>query len=71
MTASELEEDEINSWKKKIIGSWIFAIPIAILMLSERLMGIEFIPENLMIPLNFFWDFQLYLYLDLRQLEED
>ncbi len=38
-----LEDAEINSWKKKLIWSWIFAVPIAFLMLSERLFGFALI----------------------------
>ncbi len=38
-----LEDAEINSWKKKLIWSWIFAVPIAFLMLSERLFGFSLI----------------------------
>jgi len=34
-----VEDSEIVSWKKKLIWSWIFTIPIAVLMLSERLFG--------------------------------
>ncbi|MEK6907534.1 MAG: copper-translocating P-type ATPase, partial [Nanoarchaeota archaeon] len=37
------EDKEIKSWKIKLIWSWIFTIPIAILMLSERLFGFAFI----------------------------
>ena len=37
---------EIKSWKKKLIFSWFFAIPIAIIMLSERLLGFAIFPEG-------------------------
>src|SRR3989338_8650774 len=33
------EEDEIKSWKRKLFWSWLLTIPIAVLMLSERLFG--------------------------------
>ena len=36
-----IEDEEIRDWKKKLLGSWIFAIPIAFLMISERLFGLE------------------------------
>ena len=39
-----VEDEEILDWKKKLLGSWIFAIPIAILMLSERIFGFEIVP---------------------------
>ena len=36
-----VEDEEIRDWWKKVMGSWAFAIPIAFLMLSERLFGLE------------------------------
>ena len=42
------EEKEIKSWKTKMILAWIFTIPIAILMLSERLLGMSILPESIM-----------------------
>ena len=36
----EVEDSEIVSWKRKLTWSWVLTIPIAILMLSERLFGI-------------------------------
>ena len=38
-----VEDAEIKSWKKKLVLSWIFTIPIAFLMLSERLFGFTLI----------------------------
>ena len=32
------EDAEIISWKRKLIWSWLLAIPIAVVMLSERLL---------------------------------
>ncbi len=46
-----IEEREMKSWKRKLIGSGVFAVPIAILMMSGRLFGIELIPEGWMVPL--------------------
>ncbi len=43
-----IEEKEMNSWKKKMLISWIFIIPILFLMLSERVLGMIIIEENLM-----------------------
>ena len=43
-----IEEKEMNSWKKKMLISWIFIIPIIFLMLSERVFGIKIIEDNLM-----------------------
>ncbi len=45
-----VEEMELNSWRKKMLLSWIFTTPIAFLMLSGRLSGIEILPEEFMIP---------------------
>jgi P-type Cu+ transporter len=42
-----VEEKEMNSWKKKMLVSWIFVVPIAIFMLSERIFGLTFFNENL------------------------
>ncbi|MBS3083823.1 cation-translocating P-type ATPase [Candidatus Pacearchaeota archaeon] len=33
------EDNEIASWKRKLFWSWLLTIPIAVLMLSERLFG--------------------------------
>ena len=44
-----LEDAEIKSWNRKTIWSWIFAIPIAILMLSERILGISLVPESYLV----------------------
>src|SRR3989338_11374301 len=36
-----VEDTEIQDWKRKLILSWIFTIPLAVLMLTERLFGLE------------------------------
>ena len=54
-----VEDIEIKSWKKKMIGSWIFAIPIAFLMISERIFGFSF---NSSIPRLFFVEIRMKLY---------
>src|SRR3989344_6565235 len=38
-----VEDTEITSWKKKLIGSWLLTIPIAIMMLAERLFNLPLI----------------------------
>ena len=38
---TNIEDIEINSWKKKMIWSWIFTIPIAIVMLFDRIFGLS------------------------------
>jgi len=42
------EEHEIKKWKRKTFLAWLFTIPIAILMFSERLFGIEIIKQPTM-----------------------
>ncbi len=46
-----LEEKEISNWKKKLVGAWIFAVPIAILMLLMRVFGLELLNEKYMVAL--------------------
>ncbi len=41
-----IEEREINSWKKRLIGSWIFTIPIVFVMYFGMLFGIELFSMN-------------------------
>jgi len=45
-----VEDIEIKSWKRKLVGAWIFTIPVAVLMLSSRF-GFEILPEKYMIPI--------------------
>src|SRR3989344_6660080 len=42
------EDIELNNWRKKLIGVWIFSVPIAFLMLFSRLFKLTFISESLM-----------------------
>ncbi|MEK6917654.1 MAG: copper-translocating P-type ATPase [Nanoarchaeota archaeon] len=43
------EDSEIKDWKKKLVGSWIFATPIAILMILMRFFDIFIINEQISI----------------------
>jgi len=43
-----LEEREIKNWKKRLVGSWIFTIPVVLLMYLGKLIGIELFPDQLM-----------------------
>ena len=43
-----IEEREMNKWKKRLILSWIFVIPVAIIMLSDRLFGFKIFQEGTM-----------------------
>jgi P-type Cu+ transporter len=47
-----VEELEIRSWKKKLFWSWIFTIPLILLMLSDRIFGVMFVPEQFALPLT-------------------
>ncbi|MEK6908770.1 MAG: copper-translocating P-type ATPase [Nanoarchaeota archaeon] len=48
-----IEDHEVVSWKRKLIWSWVFTIPIALLMLSERLFGYAIVemPYSIIITL--------------------
>ena len=35
----KVEDSEITSWKRKLVWSWVFAVPIALLMLLDRIFG--------------------------------
>src|SRR3989344_4623833 len=43
-----LEEREIKNWKKRLVGSWIFTIPVVLLMYLGKLIGMELFPDQLM-----------------------
>ncbi len=45
-----VEEIELRSWKAKLVGAWIFTIPIAVFMFSERIFGFALMPVEWMIP---------------------
>src|SRR3989344_5565518 len=59
------EEQEIRIWKRNLLGSWVFAIPIAILMILERFFDVmplgEYTPIIILIigfPVIFFFGLQ-------------
>src|SRR3989344_724044 len=41
MQETSVEELELKSWKRKLIGAWIFAVPIALLMFNQRVFGFD------------------------------
>lgn len=43
---SPVDDSEIKDWRKKLFGAWIFAVPIAILMFSDRIFGIEILAQK-------------------------
>lgn len=49
-TAS-IEEQELKSWKRKLVGAWFFAVPLALLMIADRLTKFALVPEQWMVPL--------------------
>ena len=49
LVEKNIEDIEIRNWKRKLIGSWIFAIPIAVLMFSERAFGMNLFSDNLIV----------------------
>ena len=42
------DTSEIYRWKRRLIWSWIFTIPIIIIMYSGRIFGVEILSEGLM-----------------------
>jgi Cu+-exporting ATPase len=44
-----LEEDEIRDWKRKLTIAWVFAVPIAVLMVLQRVFQIMSFSEEIMI----------------------
>lgn len=43
-----MEDNEIVSWKKKMIWAWTITIPIAFIMFSEKLFGLKFFEAKTM-----------------------
>ncbi len=42
------EDAEVKNWKNKLIGSWIFALPIAIIMISMKFFNFMFLPKEIL-----------------------
>src|SRR3989344_3110697 len=49
--SSPVEDEEIVSWKKKLIWAWIFALPAMIIMLITRIIGIDIVSMEFTISL--------------------
>ncbi len=47
-----VEENEVKTWFKKMFLAWVFTIPVALLMLSSRIFGIEIFSEKIMLLLT-------------------
>ena len=44
---TSVEELELQSWKKKLIGSWIFGVPLLIFMALIRVFGVRLFSEEI------------------------
>mgnify|MGYP001620184678 CR=1 FL=1 len=44
---TSIEELELQSWRRKLVGAWIFGVPVMLLMLITRIFGIEIILEQI------------------------
>ncbi|MFH1249117.1 MAG: copper-translocating P-type ATPase [archaeon] len=49
---SSFEEREIKSWLIKLVGAWLFTIPLSVIMLSDRIFEIKLLPEQFMLPVT-------------------
>lgn len=45
---SSPEDQELRDWKHRLVGAWVFAVPLAALMLAERFAGISMLPDAAM-----------------------
>ena len=45
--SESFEEQEIRLWKRRLWGAWVFAIPIAIVMLLDRVFGYKLLVISL------------------------
>ncbi|MEK6899053.1 MAG: copper-translocating P-type ATPase [Nanoarchaeota archaeon] len=48
---SSLEEIELKSWSRKMVGSWMFGIPLLLMMAYTRILGRTIFTENIDIAL--------------------
>ncbi len=55
----KLKVNEIDSWKRKLIGVWIFTGLITILMYSKMVLGKMLVPEILMTPIMLIFSFPI------------
>ena len=63
----EIEQKEAQDWKAKLIGAWIFTIPIALLMISGKI-GLM-IPEGIMLSLILVFAFPVIFFFGFRTLK--
>ncbi|MBI3334220.1 HAD-IC family P-type ATPase, partial [Candidatus Pacearchaeota archaeon] len=43
-----IEARELRRWKRKLVGSWIFALPIGLLMILQRIFMVDLFSESIM-----------------------
>ena len=43
-----IEAQELDNWRARLIGAWLFAFPLALLMILERLLGIMLFDESVL-----------------------
>jgi len=55
--AAPKKDPEIREWLRKLIGVWIFAIPIALIMIIDRIFRIELFSENIMVTILLIFGF--------------
>ncbi len=44
--SSPVDDEEISTWRRNLIGAWLFAVPIALLMFFQRILRVSFLLEN-------------------------
>ena len=44
---TSVEEMELRSWRRKLIGAWIFGVPIMLIMILTRIFNVEIISEEI------------------------
>ncbi|MFH1501226.1 MAG: heavy metal translocating P-type ATPase [archaeon] len=47
---AKVEDSEISHWKRKLLGVWLFTIPLIILMYSNKFFGLKILPMEYMTP---------------------
>ena len=63
------EDAEIRKWKRKLVGAWLFAVPIAILMILSRIFKIELIGESWMILITLILGFPVIFIFGLHTIK--
>src|SRR3990167_236622 len=48
---TSLDDEEVRGWRRKLLGAWIFTVPIVVLMILTRL-NIELFSEEIMVLIS-------------------